>query len=110
MQIDSLNSLLEKNKIEYRFIYINENNFASVKLSNEVKKILPLTKMKQHIIDILKMKEEKKYTTYIILSLKTPGQDQNGFFHFPALFLSLYRKNNEEWKYINVSTDGLPSE
>ena len=47
---------------------------------------------------------------YIILSLKTPGKEQNGFFHFPALFHSLYRKNSEEWKYINVSTDGLPSE
>ena len=113
IQIDSLNSLLEKNKIEYKFVYINEANFSSLKLSNEANKIfnlLPFGKMKQHIIDTLKMKEDKNYTIYIILSLKTPGKDQNGFFHFPALFHSIYRKNNEEWKYINVSTDGLPSE
>ena len=113
ISIDWLNSLLEKNKFEYRFLYVNETNFSSIKLSNETNSLfslLPIEKMKQHIIDTLKMKEEKSYTIYIILSLKTPGKDQNGFFHFPALFHSIYRKNNEEWKYINVSTDGLPSE
>ena len=113
ISIDSLNSLLEKNDFEYRFIFINETNFSNLKLSNEANKLfnlLPFDKMKQHINNTLKMKEEKTYTIYIILSLKTPGKDQNGFFHFPALFHSLYRKNNEEWKYINVSTDGLPSE
>ena len=101
ISIDNLNKLLEKNNIEYRFIYVNENNFASLKLTDESNKLfslLPLDKMKQHILDTLKMKEEKSYTIYIILSLKTPGKDQNGFFHFPALFHSIYRKNNEEWK------------
>ena len=113
LSIEFLNSLLEKNNFEYRFININENNFSSLKLSEETNKLFSLfslDKMKQHINNTLKMKEEKSYTIYIILSLKTPGKDQNGFFHFPALFHSLYRKNNEEWKYINVSTDGLPSE
>ena len=113
LSIESLNSLLEKNNFEYRFININENNFSSLKLSEETNKLfslLSLDKMKEHINNTLKMKEEKSYTIFIILSLKTPGKDQNGFFHFPALFHSLYRKNNEEWKYINVSTDGLPSE
>ena len=108
-----MNSLLEKNNFEYRFININENNFSSLKLSEETNKLFSLfslDKMKEHINNTLKMKEEKSYTIFIILSLKTPGKDQNGFFHFPALFHSLYRKNNEEWKYINVSTDGLPSE
>ena len=64
IQIDSLNSLLEKNKIEYKFVYINEANFSSLKLSNEANKIfnlLPFGKMKQPIIDTLKMKEEKNY-------------------------------------------------
>ena len=111
ISIDELNSLMEQeNK---KFIYINDNNFNSIKLSKETKAlfdILPISQMKEHIINTIKMKEEKKYEIYIILSLKTPGKDQNGFFHFPALFQSLYRKNNEEWKYINVSTDGLPSE
>ena len=113
ISIDTLNTLLDKNKIEYRFIYVNENNFTSIKLSNETNSLfnaLPLDKMKQHILETLKMKEEQSYTIFIVLSLKTPGKDQNGFFHFPALFHSIYRKNNEEWKYINVSTDGLPSE
>ena len=111
ISLDELNSLMEQeNK---KFIYINDNNCNSIKLSNETKAlfdILPISQMKEHIINTIKMKEEKKYEIYIILSLKTPGKDQNGFFHFPALFQSLYRKNNEEWKYINVSTDGLPSE
>ena len=113
ISLDHLNSLLEKNNQEYRFICINENNFSSIKLSNESNKLfnlLPIGKMKQHIIESTKIKEEKSYPIYIVLSLKTPGKDQVGFFHFPALFHSLYRKNNEEWMYINVSTDGLPSD
>ena len=113
ISIDLLNSLLEKKNNESRFIYINENNFSSIKLSEDVNKLfdlLSLDKMKKHINDTIKMKKEKSYIIYIILSLKTPGKDQNGFFHFPALFHSLYRKNNEEWIYMNVSTDGLPSE
>ena len=111
ISMDELNSLMEKeNK---KFIYINDNNLNEIELSNETKALfnmLTIPKIKEHIINTLKIKEEKKYELYIILSLKTPGKDQNGFFHFPALFQSLYRKNNEEWKYINVSTDGLPSE
>ena len=109
--MDELNSLMEQeNK---KFIYLNENNCDNIKLTEETKSlfnIIPISKMKEHIVNTIKMKEEKKYEIYIILSLKTPGKDQNGFFHFPALFQSLYRKNNEEWKFINVSTDGLPSE
>ena len=109
--MDELNSLMkQENKT---FIYLNENNYENIKLSDETKSLFEMiqfSKMKEHILNTIKMKEEKKYKIYIILSLKTPGKDQNGFFHFPALFQSLYRKNNEEWKFINVSTDGLPSE
>ena len=113
ISLDYLNSLLEKNNNECRFIYINENNFPLIKLSNESNKLfnrLSIIKMKEHIIDSIRIKEEKLSPVFIVLSLKTPGKDQVGFFHFPALFHSLYRKNNEEWMYINVSTDGLPSE
>ena len=56
ISIDSLNSLLEKNNIEYRFIYINETNFSSLKFSNETTKLfnlLPLDKMIKHILYIL---------------------------------------------------------
>ena len=110
---EELNSLMEKNNFNKRFIYINENNFNNIKLSKDTKNLfdtISITQMKEHIINTLKNKEENKFINYIILSLKTPGKDQNGFFHFPALFQSLYRKNNELWNYINVSTDGLPSE
>ena len=108
ISIDELNSLLEKNNEKIRFIYINETNFNSIKLieeSSNIFNIISLSKMKEHIINSIKSKEENKNIIYIILSLKTPGKDQNGFFHFPALFQSLYRKNNEDWKYINVSTE-----
>ena len=111
ISMDELNSLMkQENKT---FIYLNENNYENIKLSDETKSLFEMiqfSKMKEHILNTIKMKEEKKYKIYIILSLKTPGKDQNGFFQFPALFQSLYRKNNEEWKFINVSTDGLPSE
>ena len=47
---------------------------------------------------------------YLILSCKTPGPDQVGFFHFPALFHSLYRKNTDYFKYLVASTDELPND
>ena len=114
ISIDKYNSLMEKNIEEKkRFIYLNKNNINTIKISTELNNILniiSLLKIEEHIINTIKLKSEQKNKIYIILSLKTPGKDQNGFFHFPALFQSLYRKNNEIWKYINVSTDGLPSE
>ena len=114
ISIDKYNSLMEKNFEEKkRFIYLNKNNINTIKISTELNNILDiisLLKIEEHIINTIKLKSEQKNKIYIILSLKTPGKDQNGFFHFPALFQSLYRKNNEIWKYINVSTDGLPSE
>ena len=114
ISIDELNTLMQNNKEEKRFININENNYNNYKYTTETNEVLfnliPIQKMKEHIINSIKAKEEQNNKIYIILSLKTPGKDQNGFFHFPALFQSLYRKNNEEWKYINVSTDGLPSD
>ena len=92
--MDELNSLMEQeNK---KFIYLNENNCDNIKLTEETKSlfnIIPISKMKEHIVNTIKMKEEKKYEIYLILSLKRPGKDQNGFFHFPALFQSLYLKN-----------------
>ena len=114
ISIDKYNSLMEKNIEEKkRFIYLNKNNINTIKISTELNNILniiSLLKIEEHIINTIKLKSEQKNKIYIILSLKTPGKDQNGFFHFPALFQSLYRKNNELWKYINISTDGLPSE
>ena len=114
ISIDKYNSLMEKNIEEKkRFIYLNKNNINTIKISTELNNILniiSLLKIEEHIINTIKLKSEQKNKIYIILSLKNPGKDQNGFFHFPALFQSLYRKNNEIWKYINVSTDGLPSE
>ena len=115
ISMEDINLLMEKNSIDKRFIYLNENNINdnNIIISKETKNLfekISLIKMKDHIINTLKNKEEDKYIKYIILSLKTPGKDQNGFFHFPALFQSIYRKNNELWNYINVSTDGLPSE
>ena len=47
---------------------------------------------------------------YIILACKKQGDDQVGFFHFPALFQGIYRKNTEKWVYLVASTDELPNE
>ena len=61
-----------------------------------------------HINQTIKNKDNLE--KYLILSCKTPGPDQVGFFHFPALFHSLYRKNTDNFKYIVASTDELPNE
>ena len=37
---------------------------------------------------------------YIILACKKQGDDQVGFFNFPALFQGIYRKNTEKWVYL----------
>ena len=89
LSIESLNSILDKSSFEYRFEYINDKNYSSFKLFDETLKLfglLSLAKISRHINDTLKIKEDKAYSLYIILSLKTPGKDQNGIFHFPALF------------------------
>lgn len=113
ISIDAYNSILLEKKVKIIFTYINKDNFPFIKLIEETKNIfnnIAIEKMEEHIKSTLKMKEEENYKTFIILSLKTPGKDQNGFFHFPALFQSLYRKNDENWIYQNVSTEGIPSD
>ena len=40
LSIESLNSMLDKNNFEYRFEYINDNNYSSFKLSDETNKLL----------------------------------------------------------------------
>lgn len=57
--------------------------------------------------------KEDKLDKFYILSIKPAEgskQDQAGFFHFPALFQGIYRKNHENWVYIVCSIDKLPIE
>ena len=61
-----------------------------------------------HINQTIKNKDNLE--KYLILSCKTPGPDQVGFFHFPALFHSLYRKNTDYFKYLVSSVDELPND
>ena len=113
LKLEELNTLTKK--INYTFIYLTKDNYNNKDflISNQLEKILEKIKINE-IENYIKLSLEKKlkeeYENYIILGLKTPGKDQSGFFHYPALFQSLYRKNNENWIYINVASDGIPDE
>lgn len=66
-----------------------------------------------HIKETLRLIAEDKLSKYYILSIKPAEgtkQDQAGFFHFPALFQGIYRKNTENWIYLVCSMDKLPLE
>ena len=114
ININELNTLTEKINYKIKFMYLNKKNYNNdLSISFQLKKILETISLKEiesYIKNSLEKKEKEEYENYIILGLKTKGKDQTGFFHFPALFQSLYRKNNENWIYINVASDGIPNE
>jgi GMP synthase-like glutamine amidotransferase len=114
INLEELNTLTEKINYKTKFIYINKNTYNNeLSISFQLKKILEtisLNEIESYIKNSIEKREKGEYENYIILGLKTQGKDQTGFFHFPALFQSLYRKNNENWIYINVASDGLPDD
>ena len=99
------------NKItSFNFLFLN-NFDKNKKYSQKFQFILNSINYEliiNHINQTIKNKDNLE--KYLILSCKTPGPDQVGFFHFPALFHSLYRKNTDNFKYLVASTDELPNE
>jgi GMP synthase-like glutamine amidotransferase len=109
INITSLNENLGKINYEYTFMY---QKYVYGKVEGESKNLLNVFDFHSHIQNTLRLTLDDMLDYYVVISCKPPGnnKDQAGFFHFPALFEGLYRKNGEKWLYIVSSTDELPDE
>ena len=106
IDIDYLNSISS-----VIFLFINNFDNNNKKYSKNFQFILNSINYDLIINHINKtIKNKDKLEKYLILSCKTAGTDQIGFFHFPALFHSLYRKNTDYFQYLVSSTDELPND
>lgn len=111
--VDFLNNSLNELGINIKFIYQSNENLNTISIDDEVKYLynkVSFDKMISHIENSQLIMKNDKCDYYIVLACKKKGNDQVGFFHFPALFQGLYRKNNEKWIYLVASSDPLPSE
>jgi GMP synthase-like glutamine amidotransferase len=77
----------------------------SLKIYNEIN-------VGNYILDSLLRIEKNDFDMFYVLSIKPSNGtklDQAGYFHFPALFKGLYRKNTEKWNYL-ICSQKLPNE
>ncbi len=103
--LNNSNILDENNKNNYNNL-ISEINQTTIKFFTSFS-------ADSHIKETLHAISENKLSKFYILSIKPAEgtkQDQAGFFHFPALFQGIYRKNSENWIYLVCSIDKLPLE
>jgi GMP synthase-like glutamine amidotransferase len=110
--LTDFNKQLQDLKYYVTFDYINISNYSSFNIGTTTLTLfnaLPIDKMINHIETSEMNLKEDKCDLYIVLACKRQGNDQVGFFHFPALFQGIYRKNNEKWLYM-IAASGLPSE
>jgi GMP synthase-like glutamine amidotransferase len=108
--VDNLNKVLAQLNYEFSFIYKKYSFTDSI--TNNENSLLSLFDFDSFIKDTQKAFEDDTVDYFIIISCKPPGarKDQAGFFHFPALFHGIFRKNREKWLYYVCSTDELPDE
>lgn len=125
--IQALNANLQKLNFKYTLKYFpseafnlkensnndeNNNNLLN-ELNQTTLKFFTSFNADAHIKQTLQDIGENKLSKFYILSIKPAEgtkQDQAGFFHFPALFQGIYRKNSENWIYLVCSLDKLPLE
>ena len=113
IDLEKFNANLKSIDYYGTFEYISSSNYGKLNYSDETQNLfdyLPFNKMVTHIEESEKIMKEDNSDVYIVLACKKKGKDQIGFFHFPALFTGLYRKNNEKWLYLVASADPLPDE
>lgn len=110
INIEDLNDNLSDINYFSSFAYFDPFVSSLTQLSTEVIRLFSMIDISKHIKETKKRFDEDSVDYYIILACKNTGDDQLGFFHFPALFTGLYRKNNEKWQYLITSTDDLPDD
>ena len=112
IDINYLNTELNKNNYFCKFEYISENN-TNYNYTSDLKELLnkvSIDNLINHIQDSIIYRETNELPTYIILACKKSGKDQEGFFHFPALLTGIYRRNNENWLYSLTSLHQFPDD
>lgn len=119
--LEKINANLHKLNFKYTLKYYasemfnleNNNNDLLSEINQTTIKFFQSFSAEDHIKKTLRLIGENKLSKFYILSIKPAEgtkQDQAGFFHFPALFQGIYRKNTENWIYLVCSLDKLPLE
>ena len=118
--LNSLNLNLKEINYNLQFEYFNiennsnnsnSNNNSNNNIDPNTLQLLNFINYKTFISETQKNIENDNLDYYIVLAIKPASlnkADQAGFFHFPALFQGLYRRNNEKWVYKVCSLE-LPS-
>ena len=115
IDLNKLNENLKNINCSYSFAYFpcdSLNNDSTKNLNQTALKFYNAINVQTHINDSLKRIKSNDLDMYYVLSIKPSDGtklDQAGFFHFPALFKGLYRKNTENWTYL-VCSHKLPDE
>ena len=113
MDVDKLNSLLQKYNSKYSFEYFTNESIKEDSLDKESLSILSQLNLEQislHIKSTEEYLKTNKGDLFIVLACKKSGKEEKGFFHFPSLFKGIYRRNKEDWRYLLVSKDEFPNE
>jgi GMP synthase-like glutamine amidotransferase len=98
---------------EFKFFSVEEilKSFPS-KNSSFIYNLFSQVNIPEFISTIAAKKKNDELPYYLVFGC-TPcngEKDQGGYFHFPSLFMGLYRRNNEKWLFYGVSTDELPDD
>jgi GMP synthase-like glutamine amidotransferase len=115
-----LNENLKNINCNYSFSYfscdklnnINSNFNYNLTINQTAVILYEAINVQNHINETLQRIKSNTFDMFYILSIKSSDgtkMDQAGFFHFPALFKGLYRKNTENWHYL-ICSKKLPDE
>lgn len=114
VDIDAVNLNLTEIEFPFELTYVNykKQEFEKFKLASKSIMLLKHFDFDHFISESQTNILNDNLEYYVVLAIKPKDQsksDQAGFFHFPALFQGLYRKNNEKWVYCVCSVQ-LPDE
>lgn len=110
LNLEVLNKNLSELNYFTSFSYFDPSISSSKELTSEVIRLFSSINIDSQIKETKKRFEEDDVDYYIVLACKKAGIDQTGYFHFPALFTGLYRRNYEKWLYLVTSADPFPDD
>lgn len=111
INIKEFNKNLSEIYFPYEFIYY-EYDDTKIDVDTNTINILNFINYIDFISESESNIQNDNLDYYLVLAVKPPSEkkaDQAGFFHFPALFQGLYRRNDEKWLYKVCSVE-LPND